>query len=298
MAMTEAKSDKLFVILNYALVWFMTLVIAYPLYFIAIASISDPAMVNTGNVLFWPKGITFEGFDRVFRSDDVWIGYRNTIFYTAVGTMISLLITIPGAYVLSRRKLVGIQVLMMLIVFTMFFEGGIIPTYLVVKDLGMVNTVWALLLPQAANVFNIIVTRTFFQNTVPKELEEVASIDGCSPFRMFFQIVIPLSKPIIAVMALFYAVQQWNEYFQALVYLSKENLFPLQLVLKQMLIESQIDPELLMGNDDIQSILEQARIASIMKYALMIVSIIPMLIFYPYLQRFFIKGVMIGSIKG
>lgn len=298
MAIKEAKSDKMFVILNYIFICFMVLIIVYPLLFITIASISDPSLVNTGKVWLWPKGITFEGFERVFQASEVWIGYRNTIFYTVVGTFISLAITIPGAYALSRKELVGRNLIMFLIVFTMFFEGGIIPTYLVVKDLGMVNTVWAILLPQAATVFNIIVARTFFQSTIPKELEEVAAIDGCSSFRMFFQIVIPLSKPIIAVMTLFYAVQLWNEYFQALIYLTDENLYPLQLVLKEILVESQIDPELLMSGGDVKSILEQARIASIMKYALMIISMVPMLILYPFLQRYFIKGVMIGSIKG
>lgn len=297
MAVQEAKEDKAFVVINYIFVWFLILGVAYPLFFIAIASISDPVMVNSGQVWLWPKGITFEGFQRVFKDSSIWVGYRNTVFYTVVGTFINLFVTLPGAYALSRKDFTGRNFLMFMIVFTMFFEGGMIPTYLLVKSLGMVNTIWALLIPHAAAVWNIIVTRTFFQSTIPRELEEVAEIDGCGPFHFFLKIVLPLSKPIIAVMALFYAVGHWNEYFQALIYLSSQNLFPLQLYLKQILISTQIDPNMLQLGDAM-SIAQMARLASIMKYAIMIVSIIPLLVLYPFLQRYFIKGVMIGSIKG
>jgi|SRR5690625_890355 len=295
MAIQESRSDKIFVKFNYIFVWLLIVIVAYPLLYIAIASISDPNLVNSGQVWLWPKGITFEGFERVMKDSEIWIGYRNTIFYTVVGTLINLLVTLPGAYVLSRKDIAGRNIIMFLIVFTMFFEGGMIPTYLLVKNLGMVDTVWALLIPQAATVWNVIVTRTFFQSTIPKELEEMAEIDGCSGFRVFFQIVVPLSKPIIAVMTLFYAVGHWNEYFQALIYLSNEALYPLQLFLKNMLVSSQIDSTLV---GDAESQAEQQRIGEVMKYAVMIISMVPLLILYPFLQRYFIKGIMIGSIKG
>lgn len=296
MAIQESRSDKVFVAFNYVFVWFLIAIVAYPLLYIAIASISDPNLVNSGQVWLWPKGITFEGFERVMKDSEIWIGYRNTIFYTVVGTFINLLVTLPGAYVLSRKDIKGTNIIMFLIVFTMFFEGGMIPTYLLVKNLGMVDTIWALLIPQAAAVWNVIVTRTFFASTIPKELEETAEIDGCSAFRMFFQIVVPLSMPIIAVMTLFYAVGHWNEYFQALIYLSNESLYPLQLFLKNILVSSQIDSTLVA--EDASSLAEQQRIGEIMKYAVMIISMVPLLILYPFLQRYFIKGIMIGSIKG
>lgn len=296
MAIKESRQDKVFVVFNHIFVWFLIVIVSYPLFFIAIASISDPNLVNTGQVWLWPKGINFEGFKEVFKDTEIWIGYRNTIFYTVIGTLINLLVTLPGAYVLSRKDIVGRNIMMFLIVFTMFFEGGMIPTYLLVKSLGMVDTVWALLLPQAAAVWNVIVTRTFFQTTIPKELEEVAEIDGCSAFRMFFSIVVPLAKPIIAVMALFYAVEHWNEYFQALIYLSKDSLIPLQLVLKNLLVATQMDASQLGGGSG--SLAEMQKLAESMKYAVMIVAMVPLLVVYPFLQRFFIKGVMIGSIKG
>lgn len=293
-----AKSDRMFNISNKILVWFFIIIISYPLIYIVSASISDPAAVNSGKMWLFPKGITFEGFKRVFESSDIWIGYRNTIFYTLLGTLINLAVTLPAAYALTRQELVGKGVIMALLIFTMFFEGGLIPTYLLVRDLGMTNTIWAMVIPNAAAIWNIIVTMTFFKVTIPKGLEESAEIDGASQFRTFFQIVLPLSAPIIAVMALFYGVAHWNQYFSALIYLSDRELFPLQLFLREILVQQEMTAEMMQSSGDALALSEHARIADIIKYAVMIVSAAPLLIVYPFLQRFFLKGVMIGSIKG
>ncbi|WP_407267945.1 carbohydrate ABC transporter permease [Radiobacillus sp. PE A8.2] len=293
----QKNSDKLFEICNKIIIWFFILIIAYPLVYICSASISDPALVSSGQMWLWPRGITFEGFERVFQNAEIWMGYRNTIFYTLLGTFINLAVTLPCAYALSRQDLKGKGLIMGLLVFTMFFEGGLIPTYLLVKDLQMTNTIWAMVIPNAAAVWNIIVTTTFFKVTIPRQLEESAEIDGASTFRIFFQIVLPLSAPIIAVMALFYGVGHWNQYFNALIYLSDRDLYPLQLILREILVLNQMSTEL-MNTADPESLIEQMRVANIIKYAVMIVSAAPLLIVYPFLQRFFLKGVMIGSIKG
>lgn len=298
MEIKQAKTDRIFDICNKILVWFFIIIIMYPLIYIISASISDPSFVNSGQMWLWPKGITFEGFQRVFQNTDIWIGYRNTIFYTLLGTFINLAVTLPAAYALSRQELIGKKVIMALFVFTMFFEGGLIPTYLLVRDLGMVNTIWSLVIPSAAAMWNIIVTMTFFKVTIPKGLEEAAEMDGASQFRTFFQIVLPLSAPIIAVMALFYGVGHWNQYFGAMIYLSDEKLFPLQLFLRKILIQQQMTADMMMQSGSAEALSEHARIADIIKYAVMIVSAAPLLIVYPFLQRFFLKGVLIGSIKG
>jgi ABC-type sugar transport system, permease component len=293
----ESRSDKLFIVFNYGFVIALTAVILYPLIFVVSASISDPAYVNTGRMWLWPRGVTLEGYERVFRNPEIWLGYRNTIFYTLTGVLINLFFTLPGAYALSRRDLVGRNLLTFIIVFTMFFQGGLIPSYLLVKSLGMVNTVWALLLPWAAGVFQIIVARTFFQTSVPRELEEAAEIDGCSTFRLFLSVVLPLSKPIIAVLALFYGVMHWNQYFAALVYLSDRNLYPLQLFLREILVLNQMSA-IMTDVENLQAQLAMQRAADLVKYAVMIVAALPLLIVYPFLQRFFIRGMLIGSIKG
>lgn len=296
--MKQPKSDKVFDIFNMIIVWFFIIIISYPLLYIVSASISDPTYVNSGEMWLLPKGITFEGFERVFQSSDIWVGYRNTIFYTLLGTFINLAVTLPCAYALSRNDLAGKGVIMALLIFTMFFEGGLIPTYLLVRDLGMTDTIWAMVIPNAAAIWNIIVTMTFFRVTIPKGLEEAAEIDGASQLRTFFQIVLPLSAPIIAVMALFYGVGHWNQYFSALIYLSDRELFPLQLFLREILVQQEMTADLMMQSGNAQALSEHARIADIIKYAVMIVSAAPLLIIYPFLQRFFLKGVMIGSIKG
>lgn len=290
----ESRQDKIFLFFNYVFIWFLILIVAYPLFFVLIASISEPNKVASGEVWLWPKGINFDGFQKVFENTDIWIGYRNTIFYTVVGTLVNLIVILTGAYALSRVDFIGSSFIMFMVVFTMFFQGGIIPEYLLVKNLGMVNTVWALIFPKAAAAWDVIISRTFFKSSIPRELEEVAEVDGCDPIRFFFKIVVPLSTPIIAVMALFNAVNHWNEYFDALIYLQSDAIYPLQLFLREILVESQMSVQ---GGDG-TSAAEQARLAGVVKYAVMIVSTLPILLFYPFLQRYFVQGVMIGSIKG
>lgn len=297
MGIKQSRSDKVFDVLNKLLVWFFVIIVSYPLIYIISASISDPQYVNSGEVWLFPKGITFEGYLRVFQNSEIWLGYRNTIFYTLFGTFINLAVTLPMAYALSRTDLAGRNIIMIALVFTMFFEGGLIPTYILVRDLGMINTVWAMVLPNAAAMWNIIVTMTFFRVSIPRGLEEAAEIDGASQIRTFFQIVLPLSAPIIAVMALFYGVGHWNQYFGALIYLQDRELFPLQLFLREILVQQQLTSELMQQAGAAEALSQHARIADIVKYAVMIFSAAPLLIVYPFLQRFFLKGVMIGSLK-
>jgi putative aldouronate transport system permease protein len=277
----------------------MVVIVLYPLVYIVSASISDPVLVNSGQMWLYPLGVTWSGYERVMQNMEIWIGYRNTIFYTLFGVFINLLFTVPGAYALSRKDLYGRNVITFIVVFTMFFSGGLIPNYLLVKELGMLNSVWALVLPTAASVWNIVVCRTFFQSSIPRELQEAAEVDGCSVFRFFGSVVLPLSKPILVVMALFYGVMHWNQYFQALLYISDRNLCPLQLFLREILVQSQISAQMMMNMDgtDYESVMKQAEIADIIKYAVMIVSALPLLIVYPFLQKFFIQWLLIGSLK-
>jgi len=290
-------ADTWFAVGNYSFIFFITVIVLYPLLYIISASISDPVYVNSGQMWLWPKGITLDGYAKVFQNKEIWIGYRNTIFYTVIGVLVNLIVTLPGAYALSRTDLKGRNAFTFIIVFSMFFSGGLIPTYLLVKTLGMVDSFWALILPNAAGVFQIIVARTFFQSTIPKELEEAAEIDGCTSFRFFFSVVLPLSKAIIAVMALFYGVAHWNSYFSALIYISDRDLYPLQLFLREILVLNQMS-DAAMSDLDIEAFTEQLKLADLIKYSVMIIAALPLLIVYPFLQRFFIKGVLIGSVKG
>lgn len=268
--------------------------ILYTLIFVVSASLSEPEAVYQGRVWLFPKGFTLEGYQRVFRDSIIWIGYGNSVYYTVIGTIISVVLTLTSAYALSRKDLVGRGFITALMIFTMFFNGGIIPTYLIVKGLGLLNSVWALVLPNAVSMTNIIITRTFFAQTIHDELLEAAQMDGCSNTRFFISIVLPLSKAIIAVITLYYAVGIWNDYIQALLYLDKRKMYPLQLILREILIQSQMSE---MVTDLIEADKLQ-RVSEIIKYALIIVASLPLLMLYPFLQRYFVKGVMIGSIKG
>lgn len=294
----KLRSDKVFEVINFIFLFFILIIVLYPLVYVISASISDPVYVNQGTMWLFPRGITFEGYQRVFQNPEIWSGYRNTVLYTVAGTAINLLFTVPGAYALSRKDLKGRGIMMGLIVFTMFFGGGLIPTFLLVSWLGMLNTVWALLIPNAVAVYNLIICRTFFQTNIPKELQESAEIDGCSNTVLFLKIVLPLSAPIIAVMALYYGVTHWNSYFSAIIYLKDRSLYPLQLILREILVQNQMNDTMLMTGDDMEALAKQARIADIIKYAVMIVSSLPIIVIYPFMQRFFMKGVLIGSVKG
>lgn len=296
----ETGRDKLFLICNYIYVFLAFLIVFYPLVYIVSASISDPKLVGSGEMWLFPKGITFDGYKRVFENTSIWVGYGNTILYTTVGTAINLLVTLPAAYALSRKDFVGRNFFMGMFMVTMFFGGGLVPTYLLVKQLGMVNTMWALVIPSAASIWNIIVSRTFFQSSIPKELQEAAQIDGCTNMRLFIKIILPLSMPIIAVMALFYGVGNWNSYFSALIYLNDSAKYPLQLVLRQILILQEMAAQ---GGGAIDAasaaaLNNKAEIAALVKYAVIIVATLPIIAVYPFLQRYFVQGVMIGSVKG
>ena len=268
--------------------------VAYPLYFIVIASVSDPTAVYAGRVVLWPASFTLEGYRRILDYASFFTGYRNTILYTLVGTAVNVAITIPGAYALSRKDLVGRNFLMMGITFTMIFSGGLIPTYLLVIQLNLYNTMWALILPAAVSSWNFIVARTFFQQTIPDELLEAATLDGAGNTQFFLRIVLPLSKSIIAVMVLFYAVNHWNSYFNALIYLKSAEKYPLQLVLRNILFENSLGDMV----EDASTLALQQRLGDLIKYGIIIASSLPLLILYPFLQRYFIQGVMIGAVKG
>lgn len=291
----KSRADRLFDIMNYSFLAFIMLIVLYPLYLVVISSISDPNSVNAGTVWLLPDGLTFEGYKRIFADERIWTGYRNSLFYAVLGTSVNVVLTLGAGYALSRTELAGRNFFMFLIVFTMFFGGGLIPTYLLVKELGMVNTIWSQVIPNAVGAFNIIIARTFFQSTIPKELQDAGEIDGCSDARFFFSVVLPLSLPIVAVMVLFSAVGHWNSYFQALIYLRNEALFPLQIVLREILVVNETQDNLLAAA---QNEAEMLRIADVMKYGVIIVASLPVLALYPFLQRYFVKGVMIGSIKG
>lgn len=291
-------SDKAFDRLNILFVSIITIIVIYPLIFVLSASISDPQAVNTGKMWLWPVDITFDGFQRVFQNDAIWTGYKNTILYTIVGVLVHLFVLLPAAYALSRKELMGKKFWLWFILFTMLFNGGLIPTYLVVRNLQMLDTMWAIVIPGVVGAWSILVARTFFQQTIPDQLVEASKIDGASDFYLFIKVVLPLSLPIIAVMALFHGVALWNQYFNALIYLRTEDKFPLQLILRQILILNEVNASSISNAaGSAQSFAEQVKTASLVKYAVIIVSALPLLIVYPFLQRFFVKGVLIGSVK-
>ena len=284
----QSRGDKIFNVINGLLIAVVLIMIIYPLWFVIIASVSDPAKVLGGQVILMPRKFTLEGYRMVFRDPMIMTGYRNTLFYTVTGTAINLVMTILAAYPLSRKDWVGRGFFMGVLMFTMFFSGGIIPTYLMMNSLGMI-------LPGAVSVYNTIIMRTFFVNSIPPELQEAAQVDGCSNTRLLLQIVLPLSKQILAVMVLFYGVAHWNAFFNALIYLTESKRYPLQLVLRSILIQNTASQDML---GDLDTMGSRVMMAETIKYALIIVSTLPMMILYPFLQRFFEKGVMVGAVKG
>ena len=289
-----SMSDKIFDFLNIALMLVIMVIILYPLYFVVMASFTEPRIVNTGKLILIPSEIYTGGYQSTFRNDPLWTGYLNSILYTLVGTLISIAVTVSSAYALSRKDMFGQSTLMLLFSFTMFFSGGLIPNYILMKNLNIYNTFWVMVLPGSINVMNLIVCRTFFQTTIPKELWEAASIDGCNDLVFFFKVVLPLSSTIIAVLALFYGSAKWNSYFDALIYLIDSKKMPLQMVLRNLLLIGQSTD--MVG--DAESMAERQRQAEQLKYCIIVVSAAPLLCLYPFLQKYFAKGVMIGSLKG
>ncbi len=291
-ALRDTVGDKIFYTINLILLAILALIVLYPVYFIVIASFSDPDAVLNGDVVLYPVKITFEGYAKILERTDIWRGYGNTILYTALTVVLSLLVTVPAGWALSRKTLPGKKLFMIYFIIPMFFGGGLIPFYNVMSSLGLVNTIWAVVLPSILSVWNLFMTKTFFESSIPNSLIEAATIDGAGSFRIFATIVLPLSKAIIAVMALYYAVGQWNSYFNAMIFLQDETLYPLQLVLKEILIAS----ESTTGGSG-ETILQQYRLANQLKYVSVIVSSVPVLCLYPFVQKYFAQGVMIGSLK-
>ena len=295
--LSNTASDRVFNAVNYVFLTGMLLAVAYPLYFMEIASFSDPHLVNNGKLWLFPKGVTFEGYRRIFSDSRIWTAYLNTTIYTLGGVSVNLLVTIPAAYALSRRDLWGRNLVMVLFTFTLLFGGGLIPTYLIIRSLGVLNTRWVMIIPNAVAVWNLIIARTFFQTTVPPDLLDASRMDGASNLRFFVSVVIPISPAIIAVLALFYGVGHWNAFFEALIYLKDPELYPLQLVLRSILIMNESAAEM-MESSDPDTVAEQQRIIEVIKYGLIMVASVPVLLLYPFLQKYFVKGVMIGALKG
>ena len=290
----QSAGDRVFDIVNAIIMTLITIVIVYPLYYVLLASITDPTVVNTGKLLLYPEAPYIDGYKRAFSYAPLWTGYKNTLIYTFVGTIISLICTIPAGYALSRMDLPGRRVIMFLFTFTMFFNGGIVPLYLVVQNLHIYDTIWAVALPVAVSVYNLIVCRSFFDTGIPIEMLEAAKIDGCNDFVFFFRIVIPLSSTIIAVMCLFYATALWNQFFNALMFLSGQDKMPLQVVLRNLVLSNQVNSI----TSNAQEIAMRQRLAEQLKYCTVVLAAAPLLIVYPFLQKYFAKGVMVGAVKG
>ncbi|CAM3084302.1 carbohydrate ABC transporter permease [Paenibacillus lupini] len=287
------NSDKIMETMLYIWAILVLIIVLYPLYFIIIASFSDPSAVGSGQVWVIPKGFTLDGYKELLNHSNIWVGYRNTIIYTVVGTLIGLVVNISAGYALSRKDLVGRKFLSLFFIFTMFFNGGLVPTFLTIRDFHMYDTFWVMVLPFSVAVFDIIVARTFFRTGIPTELWEAAQIDGCGNLRFYAQMVLPLSKPIIAVLALWFAVGQWNSYFNALIYLQNKNLYPLQLILRDILVTNQMQTAL--GTGEAAQI--ALRLANLLRYSVIIVATVPIMCIYPFVQKHFNKGVMIGAVK-
>lgn len=290
------NQDRLYYIICYTVIAILTLVVLYPIIYIISASFSNADSVVQGRVWLWPVDINLDAYKVLFNRKSIWVGYKNTIIYTVGGTVINLVITLMCAYPLARKNLRGRSAIMFLFSFTMLFNGGMIPNYVLVREMGLMNTRWSLMLPGAMSVYNMIVCRTFIQTNIPDEMLEAAQIDGCRDSQFFFRMVLPLSKPIIAVLALWYGVSRWNAYFNAFLYLKDQDLYPLQIFLKELLVQSEQmgETEVVLGSSAAVS----QHIYVTLKYAVIIISTLPLFCVYPFVQKHFQKGVMVGSVKG
>ena len=296
----RSRADRLFDRVNVAMLTVILVATLYPVYFVVIASVSSPTLVSAGHVYLWPEGFNVEGYSYILRDKRIMIGYRNSLIYAVGQTIVSLVLTIPAAYALSRRDMRWRGLIMFYFVFTLYFTGGIIPFYVVVLKLGLKDSVWSLMLPNAVNVFNLIVARTFFQSNIPDELLESAQLDGCTNTRFFVSIVLPVGQAIIAIVVLFNVVQNWNAFFHALLFINDQAKYPLQLVLRRMLILNQL---LSGGGEGLEAlspeeIQRRQLLADLLRYGTIVVAIAPLMILYPFIQRHFVKGIMVGSIKG
>jgi len=302
MKLKVSNSDKAFDVANYIILAMIMFVVAFPLWFVIVASFSDPTLVARGRVLLWPKNATLDMYRQILENTAIWTGYKNTIIYTLMGTSLNLFVTFTCAYTLSKKTLPFRQTISFYFLFTMYFGGGMIPTFLLIRDLGLIDNRMVMILPGAMSVYLLVITRTYFMNSIPEELYEAARIDGQSDIGMFLKIALPLAKPIIAVMALFYGVGHWNAFYGALIYLRNRSLYPLQIILRSILIQSQqlhINPDIMMSAslEEVEHMARLVHIAEGMKYALVFVACAPVLVVYPFLQRFFVKGIMVGALK-
>ncbi len=292
----KGKEDLIFTVVNTTLLSLVMLAILYPLYFIVIASFSDPLEVLAGNVTLLPKKINVESYKMVFRDPQILTGYRNTIVYTVLGTAVSIILTVLAAYPLSRKDFSGRKFFTIMLAITMFFSGGLIPTFLLMSNtLHLLDTIWVMILPGAISVWNVIIVRTYFQTSIPPELSEAAMVDGCSDFKLLVRVILPLSMPVLAVMILFYGVAHWNSFFDALIYLSNKELFPLQLILRSILVQNTMSEDMVA---EVDSLANRQVMAETIKYALIVVASAPIIAVYPFLQKYFVKGIMVGAIKG
>lgn len=292
-----SRGDRVFSACNYIFLLLCLLVVAFPLLNVLSESFSDPSAVLNGQVMLFPVGFTFKTYTYVFRNHSIMSGYLNSFVYTILGTLASLALTIMAAYPLSRKTLYGRGPILFLFTFTMLFGGGMIPTYLLIKDLHMIDTLWALIIPNALSVYNMIIARTFFMTTIPNELYEAAEMDGASDMVVFFKIVLPLSKSILAILVLFYAVGIWNMYFDALLYINTPDKYPLQLVLRNIMTSAQSQNDMVKATGVVQST-DMLAITEALKYATIVCASVPVLAMYPFIQKHFTKGVMIGTLKG
>ena len=288
-------SDRIFQVVNTILLILVFLIVAYPCIYIVSASFSDPTAVISGEVWLWPVRPTLRGYTAAFRNKDLVRGFLNAVLITVLGTSVNIILTVMLAYPLSRRTFYGRGLITILITITMFFSGGLIPTFLLVNSLGLYNTFWALILPAAVGINNTIICRTYFQTNIPEELYEAGQLDGCSDAGFLVRVVLPLSAPILAVLVMYYAVGHWNSYFNAMIYLSDRDKFPLQIILREILILNTIPQDSMM---DVTLVEKLQGMADLLKYSTIIISSLPMLILYPFIQKHFVKGVMVGSIKG
>lgn len=291
----RSREDAIFDTITYIFLGLFMLIVLYPLYFIVIASISDPYAVLTGKTALLPRGLNVDSYKRIFKESQIWVGYKNSILYTFFGTLLNVALTMTIAYPLSRKYFSGRKTIMTILLITMYFSGGMIPLYILVNKLNLRDTFWVMIFLGAISVYNVIIARTFLEGNISSELEEAAAIDGCSQLHFFTTMVLPLSKAIIAVLVLYYAVAHWNDFMRGLIYLDKAEHYPLQLVIRSILIQTQmIDHDTV----DVEELNAQMKLAEAMKYGVMIVSSIPVLILFPFIQKYFVKGVMIGSVKG
>lgn len=290
-----SRDDRIFYAAVNIIMIIILIIVLWPLIFIVSSSFSSKEAVLAGKVFLWPVDFSLEGYKAVFKTGEVLIGYRNTILYTFFGTILNVFLTMIAAYPLSRKDLPMRRGLIFIFTFTMIFSGGMIPTYIIVSELGLLNTPWAMILPGALSVYNLIITRTFIESSIPHEVYEAAVIDGCDDFRYFFKVLLPLSGSVMAVITLYYAVAHWNSYFNAFLYITDSRLYPLQLVLRNILIANQMDSAMM---TDFDAMTSKQGLADLMKYSLIVVSSVPVLVMYPFVQKHFVKGVMIGAVKG